>query len=121
MLYNVIKHIHIGCVTLSFALFVIRSLLHYSDSPYLKKPLLKITPHIIDTTLLITGITLLHLLGYWHALPPWLMIKFITLLMYIMCGIICFRIRSSHKLTFPAALGFFFTTAYLAINKPDIW
>lgn len=117
-LYSIIKHLHVWLVTISFALFVLRAIWHLSKSEQLTKPWVKIAPHIFDSFLLLTGVTLLFVTGYHQQFPSWLFVKCVTIILYIIFGIISFKKPKVAKITLPLALGFFFTTAYLAINKP---
>lgn len=86
-----IRSFHIGCAAASATLFAGRGLWLLSS----KRPLwrwLRIVPHIIDTLLLASGLTLAFLL---HQYPfvnsPWLTAKVVGLIVYIALGIVVFR------------------------------
>ncbi len=116
MLYSSLKHLHLFCVVLSFSFFILRAFWQFSDSPLLNKRAIKILPHIVDTLLLLSGLSLVILLNYYTTFPTWLIIKLILVVAYIISGIIAFR-SSSFKLALPLSIALFFTIAYLAINK----
>lgn len=120
-LFPLAKHIHVWCVTISFALFVVRAVWRLSKSPMLKHTVVRTGPHLVDTLLLATGLVMVFSIGYHASLPSWLVVKFVVIILYIVTGIFYFRLERFSKITLPLALGFFFTTAYLAINKPIIW
>jgi uncharacterized membrane protein SirB2 len=88
---GVIKTIHVSCVVLSFAGFFIRGIWMISGSANLKLRWVKIAPHIIDTLLLASAVTLavqMHLSPLEHS---WLMAKIIALLAYIGIGTVALK------------------------------
>lgn len=60
-------------------------------SPHLQKPLVKITPHIIDTIFLLSGIGLVVTLHLPVMSQNWLLMKFAALIVYIVLGSIALR------------------------------
>lgn len=91
MNYLVIKHIHLTCVALSFSLFFLRGVWMLRDSPRLQRRWVKILPHIIDTTLLASALTLAWLSNQWPFVQPWLTAKVLGLLLYILLGTIALK------------------------------
>jgi uncharacterized membrane protein SirB2 len=84
----------------------------------LTKKLIKISPHVIDTALLASGLTMAISLGYSLTTLTWFSVKISLVILYIASGIICFK---SSTLKIPAAALstiLIFTIIYLAINKP---
>jgi uncharacterized membrane protein SirB2 len=53
--------------------------------------LLKIIPHINDTFLLVTGISLAYLANFNPVEQPWLMAKIIALVLYIVFGMVALK------------------------------
>lgn len=106
MLYK----IHVASVLLSLTGFVIRGFLMLLDSPLLQSKLARIAPHVIDTVLLISGISLIVTMGYYPWEQPWLAGKIILLLAYIVVGTIALK-RGKTKLirtvAFAGALAIF--------------
>jgi len=90
-----IKLVHVSCVTLSFTLFFTRGLwiLGRPGRPLWKW--LRVLPHIVDTLLLASGLTLAFLI---HQYPfvnsGWLTAKVIGLIAYISLGMFAFRSTS---------------------------
>ncbi len=91
MLYELLKHLHIATVNLTFALFVVRGYWMIIDSPMLVRHWVRVVPHVNDTVLLIAAIAL-TVLGHWHPLTDgWLTAKLIALLLYIALGSLALR------------------------------
>ncbi|HET7675980.1 MAG TPA: SirB2 family protein [Gammaproteobacteria bacterium] len=91
MYYSVIKLVHMSCVALSVSLFAARGLwLLASERPLWRW--LRVAPHLIDTLLLASGLTLAFLI---HQFPfvnsDWLTAKVIGLIFYIVLGVAVFR------------------------------
>ncbi|SHE78718.1 Uncharacterized membrane protein SirB2 [Modicisalibacter ilicicola DSM 19980] len=89
--YFLIKHLHVTTVGLSLALFLLRSWWSVRGSSWLQQRWVRVLPHLIDTLLLATGITLMILLEAWPTRQPWLAAKLIGLLAYIGVGTIAIK------------------------------
>lgn len=81
-----IKVLHLTSVALSYSLFFMRGIWVLRASPVMQQRWVKIAPHIIDTVLLGSAITLAVLLGISPLTSPWLAAKIIALLLYIVLG-----------------------------------
>ena len=90
-----IKFIHVTCVLLSFAGFFMRGIWMLRDSTLLQQRWVKITPHIVDTLLLVSAIILAVQLRFSPLEQPWLMVKIIALLVYIGAGMVALRFGRS--------------------------
>lgn len=86
----------------------------------LNKKLVRVSPHLIDSLLLVTGVLMIIHSAYSSSLPGWMMVKFALIAIYIGLGIITMKREAHRKWTFPLAIGCFITAAYLAINKPSM-
>lgn len=84
--------IHIVFVLLSFISFVTRVALSEFKPEILTVKVFKIAPHVIDTLLLVSGITLV-ISGDWitKGMYGWILSKFIVLLAYIGFGVLTMR------------------------------
>ncbi len=91
MSYIILKHIHLTCIVLTFILFTIRGFWMLSESGLLQKKWVKIAPHIIDTTLLVSAIALAITLQISPLEQTWLLAKIIGLLVYIVLGTIALK------------------------------
>ncbi|MDH5178970.1 MAG: SirB2 family protein [Gammaproteobacteria bacterium] len=88
---SLIKLIHITTVLISISGFVLRGILLLRDSPIMRQRWIKIVPHINDTILLVTGITLAVSIQQYPFVHGWLTAKVIALLVYIGLGFMTIR------------------------------
>lgn len=86
MSYAAIKFLHLGSVLLSYILFFLRGIWVLRASPLMQQRWVRIAPHLIDTVLLASAITLAFMLGISPVTAPWLAAKIIALLLYIVLG-----------------------------------
>ncbi len=98
MSYAALKIIHIISIILSYILFSVRGIWMMQDSPMLKQRWIKILPHVIDTILLASAITLVIMVQQYHGLNPWLSAKIGGLLLYITLGMIALRFGKTRKI-----------------------
>jgi uncharacterized membrane protein SirB2 len=86
MTANEIKILHLSSVVLSYSLFFMRGIWVLRASPIMQQRWVKIAPHLIDTVLLGSAITLAVMLGISPLSAPWLAAKICALLIYIVLG-----------------------------------
>lgn len=91
MSYLAIKHLHLSCVVLSGLGFALRATWMWCASPLLQHPLARRLPHIIDSLLLGSALTLAWLSGQYPFVEGWLTAKVLGLLVYIGCGTIALK------------------------------
>jgi uncharacterized membrane protein SirB2 len=125
MIYTSIKLIHLTSIALSFSLFFVRGIWMLRDSPLLQKRWVKIAPHIIDSALLLSAISLAFMLGATPANSPWLLAKIIALLLYIVIGSIALKRGKTKQIKVASwiiAQGIFFYIVLTAIShNPQPW
>ncbi|WP_105900976.1 SirB2 family protein [Vibrio gangliei] len=122
MLYTSIKHIHLLAIALSVLLLTIRYVLMMMDSPLLQKKLFKVTPHVVDTILLASGIALIFITGFipFTAAGAWLTEKISCVLVYIALGFVALKLGRNkiiRSVAFFGALGWLYWAAHLAMTK----
>ncbi len=84
--YLAIKHLHVGLVYVSGALFALRGLLMLCGSPHgMRKPV-RVTSYVIDTVLLAAAVSLLVILRLNPLSTPWLIMKLVLVVGYIVLG-----------------------------------
>lgn len=96
-LAEIFKFVHVCCAFLSIAGFGLRGYWMATDSPLLQHRATTVLPHIVDTLLLCSAISLLIV---WHLSPlglPWLQAKIIALLLYIGAGMVALRLGRSKR------------------------
>ena len=101
-IYFGLKLTHIVAVILSGLLFFVRGIWHLTDSRLLLRRWVKILPHVIDTILLFSAISLLFLTQQYPFVHSWLTAKVLALILYIGLGIVAFRFASSKAVQFIA-------------------
>ena len=85
-----LKNFHITLAYLTTLGFVVRGLWSMMDSPLRNQKWVKIVPHVIDTLLLVLGVTLAINIGA-SLTSGWLAAKLIGLLGYIGFGVLAMR------------------------------
>jgi uncharacterized membrane protein SirB2 len=83
------------------------------DNPLLQRRIAKVLPHIVDTLLLGSAISLLFV---YHLSPleqPWLMAKIIALVLYIGLGMVALRFGQTKTIRVSAGLMALLTVGYI--------
>jgi len=122
-MYMALKHSHMLLAFLTISLFWFRVILKFQTSTLLSHKVLKITPHVIDTMLLIAGISLAVTTGFSPSNSPWLATKIGALIVYILMGTITLKIcqtRASLLLMAGVSTLVFIYMAQLAIIKDPL-
>ncbi len=89
--YTLVKHLHITAVTLSAAGFVARGVGALAQASWVRSRLARSLPHVIDSVLLASALTLAWMAGIHPTDAPWLLGKIIGLLVYIGLGVVALR------------------------------
>ncbi len=125
MIYPWLKFLHIFLIVSTYALFFLRGTWSWNESPILQNRWVKTLPHVIDSLLLISAITLALAIHQYPFVDAWLTAKMIGLLLYIGFGFVALRngikrvIRISAWL---AAQAIFFYIVLVAItHNPLPW
>jgi len=120
MMYFTLKMIHISAAILTISGFALRGFWMLIDSPNLERRVVRIAPHIIDTVFLLSGIGLIWTLKLPVLNQPWLLTKFVALIVYILLGTIALKrgkTRRARLMTFVLALVTFAYIAGVAMSK----
>lgn len=91
MSYAMLKHLHISCAAISYALFLLRGVWMLRESPIMRQRWVKVVPHATDTLLLASAIALAWTIGQYPFVDGWLTAKIITLLLYIGLGFVALK------------------------------
>lgn len=91
MSYLALKHLHVTCVVLSGLGFCLRGWWMVRQSPLLQHRLSRVLPHIIDTLLLGSALTMAWLSGQYPFAQGWLTAKFFGLIAYIVFGALALK------------------------------
>ena len=120
MIYLAIKHLHITCVALSGGGFFVRGLLMWRGSPLLAGRTARVLPHLVDTLLLTSALTLAVMSGQYPVQQDWLTAKVLGLLLYIGLGTLALkrgRSRAVRTGAWLAALAVFGYVVSVAMTK----
>ena len=118
-LYLLLKQAHIGFVGLSFSLFVLRGPLAVRGA-YRPNKVTNIVVHGVDTLLLLCGISLAVMISINPLVTPWLMVKLIALVGFVIIAAIGVRrglTRNVRLLSFILAIIIFMYIVSVAITK----
>ena len=115
MSYALLKMIHIGSVITSFLLFFLRGIWIIKDSSSLRQRWVKILPHVVDTILLVSAITLAYKIQQSPISDSWLTAKVFGLLVYIGLGMVAMRFGKSRKIRIKAWIAAQCVFAYIVL------
>ena len=96
--YATIRLIHQSAVVLSGLGFAVRGIASLRGAQWTQSWLAKRLPHIVDTVVLLSAVTLAAMLHLNPAHAPWLMAKILSLLLYIALGMVALRPRFGWKI-----------------------
>jgi uncharacterized membrane protein SirB2 len=91
MTYALIKLVHMSCAALSFSLFFLRGVWMLNAPERLRLRWVRIAPHIIDSVLLGSAVTLAVMSRQYPGVENWLSAKVVALLAYIALGMVALR------------------------------
>ena len=112
-MYFALKHLHLTAVALSFTLFALRAFWMLRESPQLQRRWVKIVPHIIDTVLLVSALSLAWMLQQYPFVDSWLTAKVLALLAYIGLGTVALKRGRTRKIRILALAGAVLSAAYI--------
>ncbi len=113
-----IKSIHLIFIFSSFISFTGRMALSVLKPSLLQNKFLKIAPHVIDTLLLLSGITLVFQGNWLNGEFGWIISKLILLLGYVAFGVMAMRFSGIKRwIAFTAAISCFIAIFITAITK----
>lgn len=123
MIYALIKLLHMSTAALSFSLFVLRGVWMLRAPQRLQQRWVRIAPHVIDTLLLGSAVTLAVWSRQYPVALDWLSAKLVALLVYIVLGMIALkrgRTRGVRLIAWLAALTVFGYIVAVARTR-DAW
>jgi uncharacterized membrane protein SirB2 len=97
MAYSLLKQLHLTTIAITLALFVLRGIWMMTASPRLHAHWVRIVPHVNDTLLLASGISLAVLLQQYPLVHGWLTAKFFALILYIVLGTYALKRGTTRK------------------------
>ncbi|MBS1185872.1 MAG: putative rane protein [Proteobacteria bacterium] len=91
MTYLLLKQLHLTTIAITLTLFLLRGAWMMMGSALLQARWVRIVPHLNDTLLLASGITLAVLMQQYPLVHGWLTAKLIALIVYIVLGTIALK------------------------------
>lgn len=119
--YLLIKFVHVSSAVISFLGFSLRGYWMLVESPRLQNRISRVLPHIIDTVLLLSAITLVLMSRQYPFVVDWVTVKIGLLVLYIVLGTVALkrgRTRRIRIIALGSALVTILTIFYVAITKP---
>ena len=90
-MYFAVKHLHVTCVVLSATGFLLRGFWMLTGSPLLRHRLTRVLPHIVDSLLLLSALTLAAMIAQYPFVAGWVTAKIAGLLAYILLGTVALK------------------------------
>jgi len=114
-MYLIVRNIHVTMVVLSISLFLLRGLWMLRQSSWLRRPSVKVVPHIIDSILLASAVTLAALSAQYPLVQPWLTAKVVALVVYIGLGTLALKRGRTRTVRATALVSAVVVFAYIVV------
>ena len=92
MIYSVVKLVHLICVVISLSGFFARGVGHLMGANWMSLKWVKVSPHVVDTLLLVSGVGLIMITHQYPGETLWISVKLGLVLIYILLGVVAFRL-----------------------------
>lgn len=112
-MYSVLKSLHLACVVLSGAGFLLRGIWMMQASPLLARRSVRVLPHVVDSALLASAIALAATTGQYPLAQGWLTAKVVGLGAYIVLGSIALKRGRTRALRIAAFCGALLVFSYI--------
>jgi uncharacterized membrane protein SirB2 len=121
--YLTLKSLHVGCVAVSYALFLLRGIWMMFSPEWLRLRWVRILPHVVDTVLLGSAVAMALMIRQYPFVAGWLTAKLLALLLYIVLGSIALkrgRTRNQRIAAWFAAQAVFFYIVAVALTRSPL-
>jgi uncharacterized membrane protein SirB2 len=120
--YSTIKIVHVASVVASYLLFTMRGWWMLRGSDMLSQRWVRIVPHVVDTVLLASAVTLAVLIRQYPFEAAWITAKVLGLVAYIVLGMIALKrgktLRARLSALLAAQAVFFYIVAVAITKSP---
>jgi len=123
VIYLLLKHLHVSCVVLSGSGFFLRGVWMLRESPLLQRRWVRVAPHLIDSLLLGSAISMAVISAQYPFAQGWLTAKLVGLLVYIGCGSVALKRGKTKALRsafFVLALAAFLYIVSVALTRSPL-
>lgn len=111
--YPLLRTVHVAAVAVSVPLFILRALVGIRWSPERVPRMLRILPHVVDTVLLGSAISLAIAIQQYPLVSPWVSAKLLALAAYVAVGTVAIRRGRTPAIRALALLGALLIVAYI--------
>ncbi len=121
--YLTLKSLHVGCVVVSYALFLLRGIWMIRRPEWLRLRWVRTLPHVVDTVLLGSAVAMALMIRQYPFVAGWLTAKLLALLLYIVLGSIALkrgRTRNQRIAAWFAAQAVFFYIVAVALTRSPL-
>ena len=91
MSWALLKQVHVLLAVLTACSFCLRGYWMLGRSPKLRAPWTRRLPHVVDTLLLLTGLTMAVGLAISPLAHPWLAAKLVAIVIYVVVGSVALK------------------------------
>jgi uncharacterized membrane protein SirB2 len=122
-MFQTLTTIHLITVAITLSGFLLRGIWMLQDSANLKRPIVRILPHVNDTILLVSAVWAGALINQYPFFNSWLTAKLMGTLVYIVFGAIALtygRTRTQRVVAFAAALVAFAYIVSVSVCRSSI-
>ena len=120
--YSSIKAVHVASVVASYLLFTLRGWWMLRGSEMLARRWVRIVPHVVDTVLLASAVTLAIMIRQYPFEAPWITAKVMGLVAYVVLGTIALKRGKTLTTRFAALIAaqavFFYIVAVAVTKNP---
>ena len=108
-----LKQVHVALALISLSGFAVRGYWMMRSSPLLQRRWVKVAPHVVDTLLFVTGISLVIALNLYPTQQAWLAAKLTALVVYILLGAVALKRGKTYAVRITAFAGALAIFAYM--------
>ncbi len=108
-----LKQAHVALALMSLSGFAVRGYWMMRNSVLLQKRWVKFLPHLVDTLLLVTGVSMVVSLGLYPTEQTWLAAKLAALVLYVLLGTVALKRGKSYTVRVTAFAGALAVFAYM--------
>ncbi len=123
--YALLKLVHVSCVAASYTFFFVRGIWMMRESPLLRARWVRVLPHVVDSLLLASAITMAAMLRQYPFVAGWLTAKVLALFCYIALGVVALGRGSTRTVRIAAWIAaqvvFFYIVAVAISRDPLPW
>ncbi|KOR30946.1 hypothetical protein TI04_03375 [Achromatium sp. WMS2] len=89
--FLLVKYIHIAAVVVTSTLFLWRWYLTVVESDIMQQLWVKVLPHVNDSIILVSGVTMIWMSRQYPTNQPWLAAKILAILIYILLASVAIK------------------------------